>query len=589
MDDVCTRCGDRPAPHAGLLHRRRLLQAAGAAGLATALPRGVARARGATPQASPSAGIGEPVTSQTRKDFNAEMITALGLVEGTPGGTYLDSNTSDIQTVMPFLAEEQASLGIVGMIFDSLTGGDPRTGGPAPNGLADWWEIAADGVTYTFHLNEQALWHDGQPVTADDVQFSFDALADPATSSAYTSSFLDTTASWRVVDPHTFEMVAKEPTIDFLYNLVAYIIPKHVWEPVARKDWKGDGGATGLDPARVVGSGPYKFKEWKPGESISLVRNDAYYDKVPYFDEYVMKVWPDQTAVVNAFLNGEIDATGLEPSDVAAVEGAPGVTVATYDTRGFSFIGLNLDPAITPFFQDVKTRQALMFALDRQSIVDNILLGYARVARGTQPVVSYAYAPDRIETVYDYDPAKARQLLADAGWADSDGDGVLEKDGKPLAFEYTYPSGSPTTDQIAAYVQDAWKAVGANASPKAMDFPALVDMIQGSRNFVTVALGFNWDATFIQDAMFGCDQYEGGFNFVKYCNPALDKINDKAKRTFDQSARAELLIEASNIVNDELPVLILHFSKAIVAYTERLQNYKPSTWGSPFAYQFFKA
>ena len=190
---------------------------------------------------------------------------------------------------------------------------DVRTGQPAPTGLADYWEIAPDGRTYTFHLNQDAKWHDGTDITADDVQFSFDALANPEVGSSYTQSFLDATESWRVIDEHTFEAVAKEPLFTFLYDLVTWVIPKHIWEDVPVADWRTDGGATGQDPSRVVGSGAWTFGEWRQGESITLNRNDDYYGKVPYLDSYVIRIWPDQTAVINALLNGELDSAALEP------------------------------------------------------------------------------------------------------------------------------------------------------------------------------------------------------------------------------------------------------------------------------------
>jgi peptide/nickel transport system substrate-binding protein len=575
------------APRRRAIDRRRLLIGAGALGLSGALARsGAAWAQDASPAAgSPAAGTGgKTIKSLTRDEFNAELVKDLGFSEGKNGGTFIDSYTADIQTVMPFLAEEAASLNVVQLMFDSLIGGDPRTGEPAPNGLADSWEIAPDGVTYTFALNQDAKFHDGQPVTAADVQFSFDALADPDTGSVYTGAFNDAVKSWKALDDHTFQIVAKQPYFDFLYNLTAFIIPKHIWEKVPRKDWKSDPGATGQDPTRVVGSGPFKFKEWKAGESVTLERNPDYYDKVPSIDEYVLRIWPDQTAVVNALLNGEIDAASLEAADVAGVEGQPGIKVDTISTRNFTYLEFNLDPKVTTLFQDQKVRQALMYALDRQSIVDNILLGYAEVAQGTQPVISYAYAPDKIKTKYTYDPDKAKQLLAEAGWKDTDGDGVVDKDGTAMKFEYLYPSGSPTSDQLAAYIQDAWKAVGVAITPRSLEFPAMIEATTTTPTFQVAAYGFQWDATFIQDAMFGCNQYQVGFNDMKYCNPAEDKLNAEAKLTFDEAKRRDLLIDASNIINEDLPVLVLDFGKGIFAYADHLQNYKPSTWGVSLPY-----
>ncbi|MFN8661686.1 MAG: ABC transporter substrate-binding protein [Thermomicrobiales bacterium] len=539
-----------------------------------------ALAQDATPEASPVV-LGEAIKSQTREEFRAELNEAMGYTEAaTPGGTFIDSATSDIQTVQPFLAEEAASLGVVGLIYEGLTGGDPRTGQPAPGGLSDSWEIAEDGRTYTFHLNQNVKWHDGTPFTAADVQFSADALASPDSGSVYTGSFVDTVESWRVIDDYTFEMVAKEPKYTFLYDIqTLFVVPKHIWEDVPFADWRTDPGATGADPSRVVGTGPFKFQEWKQGESVTLVRNDDYYDKVPYIDSYVLRIWPDQTSVVNALLNGELDVAGLEPSDIAAVEGTSGVNVAHYPTRGFTYYEFNLDPEVTTKWQDERVRQALLYALDRDSIVNDILLGYAEVAQGTQPVVSYAYAPDQIATKYTYDPEKAKSLLAEAGWTDSDGDGILDKDGEALSFEFLYPSGSPTSDQIVAYIQDAWNAIGVNGTPRSLEFPALIEATTTNPTFDVAMYGFSWDASFIQDAMFGCDQYQVGFNDMKYCNPELDEINDQAKRTFDEAERRDLLIEASNIVNDEQPIAVLHFSQAHAAFNDALQNYKPSTWG----------
>jgi peptide/nickel transport system substrate-binding protein len=574
VEDSMNRCHCSPR-----LTRRHIVASTLFAGTGLALPRWVS-AQEATPAA-----VAEAMTSQTREEFRAEIEDALGYTEAaTPGGAYIDAQITDVQTIHPLLAEDGPSLAIVGRIYEQLVGGDVRTGGPAPNGLADYWEIGEDGITYTFHLNQNATWHDGTDVTADDVQFSFDALANPEVGSSYTQTFLDATESWRVIDEHTFEAVAKEPLYTFLYDLVTWIIPKHIWENVPVADWRTDGGATGQDPTRVVGSNAFKFQEWVQGASITLTRNDDYYAKVPYLETLVTRIWPDQTAVVNALLNGEIDGASVPPPDAETVAATEGLETTVYPTRGFTFYATNLDPEKSQLFLDQRVRQALMFGLDRQSIVDNIRLGYGEVAQGTQPVVSFAYAPDRIETQYTYDPERARALLEEAGWTDTDGDDIVDKDGEPLAFEAIYPSGIPEHEQTLAYMQDAWRDIGIDMTPRATEFASLVDIITGDRNFDMAYLLFNWDATFIQDAMFGCDQYEGGFNFVRYCNETLDELFAEAKRTFDEEARRELMIEAANIVNEELPVAVLHFGQAIAGYRDVLQNFEPSTWGIDLSY-----
>jgi peptide/nickel transport system substrate-binding protein len=329
----------------------------------------------------------------------------------------------------------------------------------------------------------------------------------------------------------------------------------------------------------VIGSGPFKFQEWRQGESVTAVRNDEYHSKAPYIDAYVLRIWPDQTALVNALLTGEIDAAVLEPTDVQTVEGTDGLRVVTFPTPDFTFYLTNLDPQKTTLFLDKRVRQALLSALDRDSMVRDILLGQGEVAQGTQPTISYAYAPDLLTTTHNFDPAHAKALLSEAGWSDTNGDGIVDKSGQPFSFELIYRSGSPTNDQLVAYMQDAWRDVGVEVTPRALEFPALVEAISGDHNFDVALISFSWDASFTQDSMFACDQYAGGFNVVKYCNEHVDAIFDEAKRTLDFETRRRLLIQATNLINDDLPVAVLFFGTTSVGYSDRLQNFKPTAWG----------
>ncbi|MFN8593579.1 MAG: ABC transporter substrate-binding protein [Thermomicrobiales bacterium] len=536
---------------------------------------------------APATPIGENsvIRSLTREEYTAAYEDLMGFTPAdTSGGNLIAGQIGDIQTLQPLLAEDANTVAIVGLIYQGLIGTDVQTGQPAPTGLADWWEIAPDRVTYTFHLNQDAKWHDGEDVTAEDVQFSFDALANPDVGSAYTQSFLGAVKSWRIVDADTFEVVATEPLSTFLYNLTNWIIPKHIWEGVPVANWRTDGGATGQDPARVIGSGPFRFETWAPGERVSVVRNDAFFAKVPTIDRFTMTVWPDQTAMVNALLNGEVDTAPLAPADVATVADTDGLRVISVPTTGFTFYLTNLDPAKTPLFTDVRVRRALLYGLDREAMARDILLGNAEVANGSQPQISYAYAPERMTTTYTYDPEKARALLAEAGWTDSDGDGVLDKDGVPFQFELIYRSGSATDDQQVAYMQDAWSKLGIAMTPRAMEFPALVAQLSDSHDFAMALIGFGWDASFNQDGMFGCAQYDGGFNVVRYCNEKVDALNAEAMRTFDEAARRELLIAATDLINEDLPVAVLHFTTTNIGASDRLQNFAPTSWGVDLGY-----
>jgi peptide/nickel transport system substrate-binding protein len=387
-----------------------------------------------------------------------------------------------------------------------------------------------------------------------------------------------------VVDDDTFAVVAREPLATFLYSLVTWIVPRHVWADVPVAEWRTDGGATGQEPDRVVGSGPFHFQEWRPGERVTLVRNDDFFGKAPYLESYSLLIWPDQISTVNALRNGVVDAALLAPADVPTVEATEGLAVTTYPTTGFTFYLTNLDPEKTTLFQDARVRRALLHALDREAMARDILLGSAQVAQGTQPAISYAFAPDRLTTRYDYDPERAEALLAEAGWTDGDGDGILDKDGEQFSFELIYRTGSPIDEQQVTYMQDAWRAIGVDVTPRALEFPALVEQLSETHDFEMAMLGFGWDASFIQDLMFGCAQYEGGFNAIRYCNPEVDALNAAAMRTFDEEERRELLIAATDLVNEDLPVAVLHFTTESVGYSDRLRNFVPTSWGNDMTY-----
>jgi len=216
----------------------------------------------------------------------------------------------------------------------------------------------------------------------------------------------------------------------------------------------------------------------------------------------------------------------------------------------------------------------------------------AEVAQGSQAKLSLAYAPDKIRTKYTYDPAKAQQLLESGGWVDSDGDGVREKGGQKLSFEMMYPTGSASTEQQVAFIQEAWANIGAEAKPNPVDFGSvLVPTITDTFDYQLVLLGFSWDATGDQSAMFSSDQYKVGFNFMKYKNEKVDELNKQANRELDPEKRKELLIESANLVNDDAPVGIISFLQDRMAYNIRAKGYTPNDyagWSWPIQYVYIE-
>ena len=595
---------------AGRIDRRALMLRASQLGLSAAglamFMRGVpASAQDASPEASPGAvALPGGFKSMTREEYRAKLAEVYPFTaeEQPAGGTLIlgSTSSSNLTTVNPFFADNFPTQDIDLLMFESLWGIFPD---PTLNaelslagqlwvpGVADYFEIAEDGKTYTFYLNQNANFHDGTPVTAQDLVMVANAQADENSGSSYSSQFLQTIESWTAVDDKTFQWVTTDvfPQIVTFPNVFLPILPSSIWGDVPFDQWQTDPGSTGTDPSRVIGSGPFKFVEINEGEgTTTLTRFDEYWDTKAAAETVIFQVWPDDTAVTEALRAGDLDLLmdPVNPADVESLESEESLTVSLYPSYSFGFFGYNLDPEKTPLFQDVQVRQALIYAIDRQAIVDGIYLGYAEVANGTQPTLSEAYAPDRISTVYTYDVDKANELLDAAGWV-AGSDGTREKDGNKLSFEIMYGA-SATNDQIASAVQDYWKAVGVDGQPTSVDFDTvLLPAITETFDYDLALLAFDWASpSGDQSAMFGTDSYGTGFNFMKYSNPAYDEANTAASAALDPEARFDLLVKASDIVNEDVPVIILLFRDGRTAYSNRMVNFTPISggllWSLPF-------
>jgi len=261
--------------------------------------------------------------------------------------------------------------------------------------------------------------------------------------------------------------------------------------------------------------------------------------------------------------------------------------VDVYDLLSSTFYAYNVDPEKTTLFEDQRVRQALFQALDRHAITDTIFLGYGEVATGPQPKLSPAYAPDRMTAQYPFDPEKAKQLLAAAGWTDSDDDGLVDKDGTKMEFTLLLGEGGSTVEQMATYMQQAWSEVGAKVKVDLVPGGTLLEALD-AREFDVALVAFNFGPDGSQGALFGCDAYETGFNFSRYCNPKYDELEQQQKREFDPAKRRDLLIEQSNLVWNDLPVGMIRFGVGRTGYTTRLHNFYPNgyafLWSLPWVW-----
>jgi peptide/nickel transport system substrate-binding protein len=532
-------------------------------------------------QASPIASADGWTRSVTREEFQAQLMAAFPMEDPTNReGTIILGGSGDISTLNPVLANDELTIQVVGSIYETLAGGSPIDGQPVP-GLADYWEISADRLTYIFHLNRTARWHDGVDVTADDVAFSFDAALNPNTGSSYTALFRENIASYRVIDEHTFEVVARDQFVSFMQNGPAsiFIVPKHLWESVPFATWSVDGGSNGTDPSRVVGSGPFRFGEWIQGDRVQINRNDDYYNGPANLASVIFRVLPDTDAAVLALENGDTDIMQIIPApDTARIQDHPDLEVQIYEFFQMTLYMSNLGPDGPQQLKEREVRQAMMMAIDRDSITENIFYGFGEAAVGTQPPVSPAYAPDRMTPALAYDPAAATALLDSIGWRDTNNDGVLDRGGVKLEITLIYGSGDQTTNQIVAYLQEAWKAVGIEVELDPIDFSLMVERLE-AKDFELAFLAFSLGTDGSQSSLFACDQIENGLNFAGFCSEAWDALDEAQQREFDPAARTELLIQQSQLVWEEQPVGPVRFGIARTGYSTAIHNFHPNGFG----------
>ncbi|HVL25797.1 MAG TPA: ABC transporter substrate-binding protein [Thermomicrobiales bacterium] len=567
----------------GTLHRRDFVRRATALGLSSAAAGILARsavAQDASPPASPT-GTGEVIRSITREEAEAEIEEAFPFEEPqSQGGQLIHSMTTDISTLNTVLSGDLYSSWVSDFIYEQLVGTSVANGRDVPIGLADSWEIAADGVTYTVKLHEGVKWHDGEPFTADDVIFTFDMALDEKSQSPRKGTIDGTLASYEKVDDLTVKFVAKAPSAIFTSEALSQfgIMPKHIWENVPAADWPSDPGSSGQDPARVIGTGPFRFAEWVIGDHVTLEKNADYWNPkwTPVIDTYTYQVIKDPASNIAALQTGSSDFIEVPFGQAKSLrESNPELQVIDYDTLDINYYVANQDPAKGLFFTDVKVRQALQYALDREVIANTVFDGFAIRADGTQPVLSIAYAPDKVRTIYTYDPDKAKSLLDEAGWVEGAG-GFREKDGQKLSFEMTYSEGYAPYEVQVPYMQQAWREVGVEMIPTVIPFPSLLEDDQAG-NYQMSLLGFGWDPDGGQDAMFACNMIPpNGFNLQRYCSDAYDALVEPAKTELDVDKRIELLIEMSNIANDDAAVGITVFLKDIYGASPRVHNYFPN-------------
>lgn len=491
------------------------------------------------------------------------------------GGTLTFASLGDIVTLNPLFAQDTASGDLQQLLLARLYDLSPEGKlAVTENSLAaELPRVEDGGLRYTIKLKETPRWSDGKPVTADDVVFTFQMMANPEVGSPLLP-YVDKVKEIKAVDPHTVEITMKEIYAPFeLTALNVPVAPRHVLEGVAPRELQNH--PYGKDLTRTVTNGPYRWAEWQQNQYHVLTRDPNFWGKKPHIEKVVYKVYADAQTMVQGLLSGDVDmATGIPVSLLGAVKAKEGLTVIEqpgpyYDYLGFNFNGENFPGGKSPF-AGVKTRQAIAYAINRKGMVDSILQGHGSIINGPFLSSSWAYTPGS-DVDYPYDPEKAKQLLAEDGWKPGP-DGILRKDGQRFAFTLQYNAGNTRREQIAAVVQQNLKDVGIEVKIEPVEWSAWVEKNISPGKFQAVLLG--WQLTPDPDAepIFSSRYFPpSGQNIGWYRNERADRLWVEGYRTTDPAKRKQVYADLARELSTDLPYVFLMQRNEILGVSQRVR------------------
>ena len=480
------------------------------------------------------------------------------------GDTFIDVLTGNVSGLIPNIVSDSASFEIGNLVYSGLVMRDKDLN--FIGDLAESWTFSTDCRDLTFKLRKNAKWHDGQPFTASDVAFTYETMINPKTPTAYRESF-KMVESVETPDPHTVMVRYKQPYAKALDTWGLWMLPRHLLEPYMRD---GKLREAPQNWSRPVGTGPYRFSELKSGEKIVLVANPDYFEGAPYLSRVVYRIIPSQATIFLELKAKGLDAAGLTALQYKRQTDYPAFRKAynkfRHPSNGYTYVGFNLRD---PRFADRRVRQAFAHAINKKELIDGVILGLGREATGPYKPGTWVYNPNVQR--YPHDKAKAKALLAEAGWKDTNGDGILDKDGRPFAFELLTNQGNEERKKIAEIVQASLRELGISVEVRILEWAAFLKEYIKKRRFEAIILGWGIG----QDP----DQYDvwhsskvgpDELNHIGYQNPEVDELLEKGRSTCVQDERKKHYDRLQEVLAEDLPIVFLYFRDALPVVAERV-------------------
>ncbi len=487
------------------------------------------------------------------------------------GGTYVEGLAGTPQFINPLLCQTYEADGdLCALIFNGLTRLDHH--GQVVPDLAERWEVASDGLSYTFHLRPGVRWHDGTPLTAADVVFTVKLLQDPQYPGPRDWGELWRSVTVSQIDAKTVRFELEEPFAPFLDYTTVGVLPRHVLQGVPAAELPSH--PFNLNP---IGTGIYRFSEVVTDTGrishVILSANPFYYNQRPLITRIQFKFFPSYHAAYQAYLDGEVQGIGrIAAENMADARANPDIQLFTSALPKYSLIYLNLASETAPFFSEREVRQALLYAIDRQALIDQALDGQATVAHS--PVLPDSWAYDTTIPTYEYNPEKAIALLEGAGWRPTHAAASSSisdtatisptinawfKERRPLSFSLLVPD-DPVRLAVAEEIVRQWAAVGIEATIEPIAVGLLSERLV-PRDYQAALVDLDLTLSGDPDPypFWHQTQIEApGQNYAGYDDREMSEILEQARLTPDQEAREELYHEFQQRFANDVPAILLY-------------------------------
>lgn len=487
------------------------------------------------------------------------------------GDRFVDASIGDASNLIPMIAGDASSHAIAGQLYLSLIKYDKNLN--LTGQLAESWEISEDNLKITFHLRPNLRWSDGTPLTSSDCLFTLKLIQDEGTQSAYKADYILVKHA-EAPDPQTFIVHYNSPFSPAITSWTSLaILPKHIFENENIMD-------TTLSRHPKASIGPYRLARWDSQQSILMRANENYFDGPVWISERLTRIVPDRATQFLELSAGRLDSVALSPMQYSRLFETKEILRKNFNRYKYldfvyTYLGFNLKRKP---FDDLLVRKAIAYAIDRQEILDGVQLGLGETI--ASPYKPGTFWVNQQLKPRSYNPEYARKLLAEAGWKDSDGDGIVDKGGKPLSFTVLTNNGNKQRADAAAIMQQRLNKVGIKIKVRLVEWSAFIQNFINKRNFDAVILGWSLSPDPDQYTIWHSSQTgPRQFNFLSYNNARVDAALDAARSTFDRNKRKAHYDSMQKEIFNDVPMVFLFAPYSLPVIHKRFHGIKPEPAG----------